>query len=134
MLIQCVTLVWLKTFDYMPEVLCYLKWQETDMSSALISRPETEFFQSADTYFFKKSLYIYTHSFIFSISLVYFIYQELVMRITKLTETFSMFRSQFQSTVKHILNKKILCAAYDRLLASLKIYLWPQDYINSLRN
>lgn len=56
------------------------------------------------------------------------------MRITKLMETFSMFRSQFQSTVKHILNKKILCAAYDRLLASLKIYLWPQDYINSLRN
>lgn len=56
------------------------------------------------------------------------------MRITKLTETFSIFRSQFQSTVKYILNKQILCTTHLRLLASLKIYLWPQGYMNSLRN
>jgi len=40
------------------------------------------------------------------------------MSITKLMETFSIFRSQFQSTVKHILKKQILCTAYHRLLAS----------------
>lgn len=81
----------------MPQFLCYFQKQEPDLFSALTIGPQTELFRvQTDIYIFS---HIYSHTFIISVIVVYFILRKQVMRITKLKEIFSIFRSQFESKI-----------------------------------